>query len=61
MQERVQTQGKVAPWLKKHELDTLQPDPEKTEQYAFYVDKYMRAYPQMRDLTHEIVDHVASK
>ena len=44
-----------------HELDTLQPDPEKTEQYAFYVDKYMRAYPQMRDLTHEIVDHVASK
>jgi chromosome segregation protein len=23
LQERVQTQGKVAPWLKKHELDTL--------------------------------------
>lgn len=44
-----------------HELDTIEPNADKHEQYAYYLDKYMAAWPQMQELTHDLVDHEAAK
>jgi ribulose kinase len=38
---------------------TLEPDPERHEAYSFYVDRYIETYPQMRELMHRTVRHVA--
>lgn len=43
-----------------HDLETIEPDAARNEQYAFYLDKYMSAWPQMQALTHEVVDHEAA-
>ncbi|MFO8076271.1 MAG: FGGY-family carbohydrate kinase [Actinomycetota bacterium] len=40
------------------ETDTLEPDPATHEEYAFFVDQYVDAYPQMRELIHNVVRHV---
>lgn len=40
-----------------HELETIEPDQDKHEQYAFYLDQYMQGYPQMQGLIHQVVDH----
>jgi FGGY-family pentulose kinase len=37
----------------------IEPDPSRHEEYRFYVDKYVKTYPQMRELMHETVRHVA--
>ena len=42
-----------------HTADTLEPDPERHEEYQFYVDRYMETYPQMRDLMQKTERHVA--
>ena len=42
-----------------HEIDTMEPNQEVHEQYQFYVDKYISAFPQMADLIHDVVDHEA--
>jgi FGGY-family pentulose kinase len=42
-----------------HTERTIKPDHEKYEEYKFYVDKYVATYPQMKELMHETVRHVA--
>ncbi|AHY48306.1 Ribulose kinase (plasmid) [Rubrobacter radiotolerans] len=44
-----------------HAEDTIEPNAEAHEAYKFYVDRYIDTYPQMRDLMHETVSHVASE
>ncbi len=44
-----------------HEIDRLEPDPQRHEEYQYYVDKYRDTYPQMQDMTHDLVDHEARK
>ncbi len=39
----------------------VEPDPEAHQAYAFYVDKYIATYPQLKDLMHEMVRHVAAQ
>lgn len=38
-----------------HTSDTIEPDPERHEEYRFYVDRYMETYPQMKELMHKTV------
>jgi len=42
-----------------HTADTIEPEPGRHEEYKFYVDRYMEAYPQMKDLMHKTERHVA--
>ena len=42
-----------------HTADTIEPDSERHEEYKFYVDRYMEAYPQMKELMHKTERHVA--
>ena len=42
-----------------HTERTIKPDQERHEEYKFYVDKYIETYPQMKELMHETVRHVA--
>jgi sugar (pentulose or hexulose) kinase len=42
-----------------HTERTIEPDPERHEEYSFYVDRYIETYPQMRALMHKTVRHVA--
>jgi len=46
------------PW-EYHPARWIEPDPARHQEYQFYVDKYIATYPQMRDLTHDMVQHVA--
>ncbi|HEY4867863.1 MAG TPA: FGGY-family carbohydrate kinase [Candidatus Dormibacteraeota bacterium] len=43
-----------------HTQRTIEPDPAAHAEYEFYLDKYIRTYPQMKELMHETVRHVAS-
>ena len=40
-------------------MDTTEPDPERHEEYKFYVDRYLESYPQMKELMHKTERHVA--
>ena len=42
------------------ETETLEPDPDRHEQYRPYVDAYVDTYPQMRELMHSVVRRVGS-
>ena len=42
-----------------HAARRIEPDPARHQEYQFYVDKYIATYPQMRDLMHDMVQHVA--
>lgn len=42
-----------------HTERTIQPDPARHEEYAFWVERYIETYPQMKDLMHQAVRHVA--
>jgi hypothetical protein len=42
-----------------HTERTIEPDPERHEECAFYVGRYIETYPRMRELMHETVRHVA--
>jgi FGGY-family pentulose kinase len=42
-----------------HTAHTIEPDPERHEEYKFYVDRYLEAYPQMKELMHKTGRHVA--
>jgi ribulose kinase len=44
-----------------HEIEVIEPDPERHEQYQFYFDKYQRSFPLMQELIHEVVDQEAAK
>ena len=41
--------------------ETVRIEPRKDvhEEYQFYLNKYMETYPQMQDLSHQMVDHLA--
>ncbi len=41
--------------------ETIEPNVERHEQYKFFVDKYIRTYPQMQELMHEVTRHTASQ
>ena len=41
-----------------HTERTIEPDPARHEEYAFWVDRYIETYPQMKDLMHKSVRHV---
>lgn len=41
--------------------ETIDPRPEITEDYKFYLEKYMELYPKVADSIHELVDHEAAK
>lgn len=41
-----------------HEADVIEPNMEVHEEYKFYLQQYMDAYPQMQELTHKTVDHL---
>jgi FGGY-family pentulose kinase len=42
-----------------HETSRIEPDPALHEQYRFYVDQYIATYPQMREIIHANVRHMA--
>ena len=44
-----------------HTAHTIEPDPERHEEYAFYVNRYLEAYPRMKELMHETGRHVAGR
>lgn len=44
-----------------HEIDLIEPDAGRHDEYQFYLDKYMRSFPLMQELIHEVVDHEAEK
>ncbi len=41
--------------------DRIEPNLEMHEAYQFYVDKYIATYPQMQELMHSMVRHVAAR
>jgi FGGY-family pentulose kinase len=43
-----------------HTDRVVEPDHARHEEYAFYLDKYIRSYPAMKDLVHETVRHLGS-
>jgi ribulose kinase len=43
-----------------HSSHRIEPDQQRHEAYQFYVEKYRAAYLQMRDVMHDIVQHVAT-
>jgi FGGY-family pentulose kinase len=44
-----------------HTAHTIEPDSERHEEYRFYVDRYIEAYPQMKELMHKTERHVAGR
>ncbi len=42
-----------------HTERTIEPNKDAHEEYKFYVDRYIDTYPQMRELMHKTVRHVA--
>jgi FGGY-family pentulose kinase len=42
-----------------HVERTIEPDPDRHEQYRFYLDRYLETYPRMKDLMHQTTRHVA--
>ena len=42
-----------------HTAHTIEPDPRRHEEYRFFVDRYLEAYPQMKELMHKTERHVA--
>jgi ribulose kinase len=44
-----------------HTAHTIEPDSERHEEYMFYVDRYIEAYPQMKELMHKTERHVSGR
>ncbi|MBV8220007.1 MAG: hypothetical protein JO325_16195 [Solirubrobacterales bacterium] len=44
-----------------HERDTINPDQELHERYAFFADAYAEAYPAMRPLVHRVAEKVSEE
>ena len=42
-----------------HTADTIEPDAERHEEYKFFVERYLEAYPQMKEIMHKTERHVA--
>jgi sugar (pentulose or hexulose) kinase len=41
-----------------HVERTIDPDPDRHEQYRFYMDRYTELYPQVKDVMHQLARHV---
>jgi FGGY-family pentulose kinase len=41
-----------------HVERTIDPDPDRHEQYRFYMDRYTELYPQVKDVMHQVARHV---
>lgn len=41
-----------------HERETLEPDAERHEEYGFFLERYVEAYPCVRELVHDVTRHV---
>ncbi len=44
-----------------HEDTTISPDPQRHEEYKYWVEQYIAIHPAVRDIQHSIVDHVSEK
>jgi FGGY-family pentulose kinase len=44
-----------------HTSHRIEPDQQRHKEYQFYMDKYIATYPQMRDLMHDVAQHVARR
>ena len=44
-----------------HTERTLEPDPDRHEEYKFYVDSYIETYERMKEPMHRMTRHVAAK
>lgn len=44
-----------------HETHTIEPDPERHDEYSFFVDAYAETYPVMRPLVHRMSQKVAEQ
>ena len=44
-----------------HDKETIAPNPERHEEYKFWVDQYIKIHPAMRDLQHAVADHLAQQ
>jgi sugar (pentulose or hexulose) kinase len=44
-----------------HTERILEPDPDRHEEYRFYVDRYIETYPRMQEPMHRTTRHVAAK
>jgi sugar (pentulose or hexulose) kinase len=44
-----------------HEVDQLNPDPQRNAEYQFYIDEYAAGYPALSEQIHGLVDHLAEK
>jgi FGGY-family pentulose kinase len=42
-----------------HVERTIEPDPARHEEYAFWLDRYLETYPRLKDMMHASVRHVA--
>ncbi|WP_277049502.1 FGGY-family carbohydrate kinase [Ruania albidiflava] len=43
-----------------HPAETIEPDAQRHEQYRFFVDRYIEAFPQMRESMHALAAHIGS-
>lgn len=44
-----------------HTSETIEPDPDRHEEYQFYLDRYMETYPQIKEQMHMTERHVAEQ
>jgi ribulose kinase len=44
-----------------HTSHSIEPDAQRHQEYQFYVEKYIAAYPLMSDMMHELARHVGGK
>jgi sugar (pentulose or hexulose) kinase len=44
-----------------HTSHRIEPDQQRHQEYQFYVEKYIATYLQMRDLMHDVAQHVAGR
>jgi hypothetical protein len=42
-----------------HVERTIEPDPDRHQEYGFYVDRYSELYAATRDVMHKVTAHVA--
>ena len=41
-------------------VSTIEPDPQRHEEYSYFVDSYIRTYPALRELQHAMSEHLGS-
>ena len=41
-----------------HQAQVITPDPERHQEYTFWVDQYAQIYPALREIQHAVYDRV---